>query len=249
MRLFKIHKHTDTVTLCGLQWLIVFNWNTFLYELVEKVNFLFLWNMFTTWAPWTSLRLPFSQHTRTHMQAHTFDCVHTYAHRLRDISQALWLWVSSLFHFHSPVSSFSRLSCSFPPPRLSPLFPFPALLFFIFSLHRSLYFCFSFKFPAFLSASRSLSYQPTPARSVSLPQASCVYISVVYFYKCQTAFLPSVYWSTERGKEMERQRERERLGEKRGGQRQGTDWKERYIGGWREWQIWEKSGMRWEKEG
>lgn len=38
------------------------------------------------------------------------------------------------------------------------------------------------------------SLYPLSVRWLALrPQASCVYISVVYFYKCQTVFLPSVY--------------------------------------------------------
>lgn len=97
---------------------------------------------------------------------------------------------SSLFHFHSPVSSFSRLSCSLPPCILCSL-SFGALLFSIIS--PSLLYSVSHSSSVLFFLSLSLSYQPSLARSVSLPQASCVYISVVYFYKCQAVFLPSVY--------------------------------------------------------
>lgn len=61
------------------------------------------------------------------------------------------------------------------------------------------FFCNLSIFPL-LSLHCSLSHRTPPSPllpSVPLlglhPQASCVYILVVYFYKCQTVFLPSVY--------------------------------------------------------
>lgn len=91
---------------------------------------------------------------------------------LKDISQVGWLWVFTSLSFL--FSIFIILS--------------PHMLF----LSLSLPYCFPSS-PC-LSSSFTLSHRAL----CLLPQASCVYISVVYFYKCQAVFLPSVYWSTER---------------------------------------------------
>ncbi len=184
--------------------------------LKTKINVFFLSNrkLFNTWVARTSLWLPFSQYT--HRQAnthtHTDSVTHTHTHTgCKTSFRPRGYEFSSLFHFHSPVSSFSRLLRSLPLLLLSLLFLFQPYCFSR-SLHRSFFLflfqahCFSFSLP--LSYINPLSL----TRSVSLPQASCVYISVVYFYKCQTVFLPSVYWSTER--EGDREREAGRKGGK-----------------------------------
>lgn len=107
---------------------------------------------------------------------------------------------SFLFHFHSLVSSFTCLSFS-----LSPLLLFFPLFSCLIVFHHlsiaPIFFCFSFKLRAFLSLLHS--HISAFCLLCLLPQASCVYISVVYFYKCQTVFLAFVYWSRE--KEMERE--------------------------------------------
>lgn len=58
------------------------------------------------------------------------------------------------------------------------------LLPYCFSSSLSSLFCFSLSLPPFPSLASG--------RFCLLPQASCVFISVIYFYKCQTAFLPSI---------------------------------------------------------
>lgn len=90
---------------------------------------------------------------------------------------------------------------------------FPVSLIAVLRVHRSLFHSFRALLLLLFSTLQSLHLSspplltllshpaPTPpstlspfARSLALrPQASCVYISVVYFYKCQTVFLPSVY--------------------------------------------------------
>lgn len=67
-----------------------------------------------------------------------------------------------------------------------------------------LFFLLSCSLSIFLSRHFSLSLRTPPSTllpsicSLGLhPQASCVYILVVHFYKCQTVFLPSAYWSGE----------------------------------------------------
>lgn len=110
------------------------------------------------------------------------------------------------FHFYSPFSSFSHPSCSFS-------------LFLPYCFSSSLCFIpFLIQAPC-LSSSFTLSHRALGL----LPQASCVYISVVYFYKCQTAFLPSVYWSTER---RDKERGRRMEGRGNGNKKQGWDRKE-----------------------
>lgn len=99
------------------------------------------------------------------------------------------------FHFYSPFSSFPHPSCSF-----SLFLPYCFSLSLCFIL-------FLIQAPC-LSSSFTLSHRAL----CLLPQASCVYISVVYFYKCQTVFLPSVYWSTERRGDKERGRRMEGWG-------------------------------------
>lgn len=110
------------------------------------------------------------------------------------------------FHFYSPFSSFSHPSCSFS-------------LFLPYCFSSSLCFIpFLIQAPC-LSSSFTLSHRAL----CLLPQASCVYISVVYFYKCQTEFLPSVYWSTER---RDKERGRRMEGRGNGNKKQGWDGKE-----------------------
>lgn len=87
---------------------------------------------------------------------------------------------SVFFHFYSVFITLS-LSCS--------LLTFALCLF--------LPYCFSHLsvalfFILFLTQATSLSSSLTSGRFRLLPQASCVYISVIYFYKCQTALLPSI---------------------------------------------------------
>lgn len=150
---------------------------------------------------WTSLTSSLSINKNSHRHSHpnSFTYSHTYTaqhtHRGVGRHQSGPVVMSfHLFHFHSSVSSFSCLLLPCPALILSSL-SFSALLFFITSPLLSFSVFHSNSLLLFLSL--SLSYQPFFARAVSLPQASCVYISVVYFYKCQTVFLPSVYWSTE----------------------------------------------------
>lgn len=130
----------------------------------------------------------------THALAHTHRFIHTHTGCKTSVRPRGYEF-SSLFHFHSPVSSFSRLSCSAPSLQSLALFLFQPYCFSS-SLHRPppTFYSVSHSSSLLFFLSLSLSYR---ARSFSLPQASCVYISVVYFYKCQTVFLPSVYWSTE----------------------------------------------------
>lgn len=99
-----------------------------------------------------------------------------------------------LFHFHSPVSSFSctLLLCS------HPLFSFSAaaLLFFFSIISPSLSSPASHSSSLLLFLSLFLSclaFFFFFSGAFSLPEAISVYISVVYFYKCQTVFLPSIY--------------------------------------------------------
>lgn len=138
-----------------------------------------------------------------HKNIHTGRLIPINTYGLQDISQGLWLWVFiylsfsfSSFIIHLPfifsLSSASLLPSLFLPYCLSS------------SLHCSHFFCFSFKLCAFLSLLHS--HISSFCLLCLLPQASCVYISVVYFYKCQTVVLAFVYWSRE--KEMEREAER-----------------------------------------
>lgn len=115
---------------------------------------------------------------------------------------------SSLFHFHSPVSSFSRLS-----PTASTL----SSLCFSSSLHCS-FILFLIQAPSLFFPSHALTSAPFCSLRL-LPQASCVYISVVYFYKCQTVLRPFVYWSRER-----KMGERGRAGRMGEPHQQGTEW-------------------------
>lgn len=145
----------------------------------------------------------------THSHSNSFTSSHTYAHThtegLADISQALWLWVFISFIF-IPQFHHSLASCSLAPLWFSFLFlsqPYcfssylHCSLFLFFIQTHCFYFClFLFHINLFFT------------HAVSLPQASCVYISVVYFYKCQTVFLPSVYWSTESEGDEEREAQR-----------------------------------------
>lgn len=116
--------------------------------------------------------------TQSPRRAPTFGLIGrgTYA---RGMNQSCWLWV-----FPSLSSSSALIALSFIPVG-------PYCFFFLQSLHLLSLHC---------SLSRRTSPSPLPPSVPSLghhPQASCVYILVVYFYKCQTVFLPSVYWSKE----------------------------------------------------
>lgn len=148
--------------------------------------------------------LSINKNRRTHSHSNSFTNSHTYRGDGRHQSGPV-VMSFHLFHFHSPVSSFSRLLLSCPTLILFSL-SFPALLFFIISPLLSFSVFHSNSLLLFLSL--SFSYQPFFTHAVSLPQASCVYISVVYFYKCQTVFLPSVYWSTESEGDEEREAQR-----------------------------------------
>ena len=128
-------------------------------------------------------------HARAH--THTFRFVHTYTqvarHQSGPVVMSFHLSFIFILQFHHSLAS-----CALSPlASILPSLSFPALLFFIIS--PSLRYSVSHSSSLLFFLSLSLSYQPTLTRSVSLPQASCVYISVVYFYKCQTVFLPSVY--------------------------------------------------------
>lgn len=87
---------------------------------------------------------------------------------------------SVLFHFYS-VFIILSLSCS--------LLIFPLSVFYCLIVFHHL--SVALFFILFLAQAPSL---PSLAsgRFHLLPQASCVYISVIYFDKCQTAFLPSI---------------------------------------------------------
>lgn len=143
----------------------------------------------------SSLSINTHMHTIRHTHQHSDWFTQIHASRKTSVRPASYEF-SFLFHFHPPVSSFSHLSCSLLPLPFSLLFLF---LPYCFSHHLSIatFFLSLIQAPC-LSFSLSLSHQP-PFRSLGLRlQASCVYISVVYFYKCQTVFLPSVYWSRDR---------------------------------------------------
>lgn len=198
----------------------------------KKINFLFLSNrkLFNTWAE--QVYDFFSVDKRTHTIS--FKLAHTQVGRHQSGPVVMSFHLSFIFilHFHHSLASCTLSPCSY-----SLLSFFASLIVFH---HLSIApFCCSFKLIAFLSVS-SLSYQASLPRSVSLPQASCVYISVVYFYKCQTVFLPSVYWSTERESDGEREAEkkgegsdRERSKKKRyrgrDGRYEGTEWQRNEV--------------------
>lgn len=148
----------------------------------------------------SSLSINTHMHTIRHTHQHSDWFTQTHTSRKTSVRTASYEF-SSLFHFHPPVWSFSHLSCSLLPLPFSPLLFFSCLI--VFPIISPLpLFLLLIQAPC-LSSSLSLSHQP-PFRSPGLlPQASCVYISVVYFYKCQTVFLPSVYWSRERERDGE----------------------------------------------
>lgn len=126
-----------------------------------------------------------------HTQTHTHTDLFTHIHRLQDISQPRGYEFSSLFHFHSPVSSFSRLSCSLTPLLFSPLFLFQPYCFSS-SLHRSFILfliqahCFSFCL--FLSHINSLSLTP----SLSLRVAVFIFQSFISTNVRQCSCPPSI---------------------------------------------------------
>lgn len=183
---------------------------------------------------------------RHHIRADPFIVKHTHTHTGWHTSvRPCGYEFSSLFHFYSPVSSFSRLLHSLAPLSFSLLFLFQPYCFSS-SLHRSLILfliqAHCFYFCLFLSHINPLSH----SCSVSLPQASCVYISVVYFYKCQTVFLPSVYWSTESERWAERSREKRGKGsEKERSRKKAIEKAQREV--WTRKSSREKAGMRWQK--
>lgn len=149
--------------------------------------------------------------------AHKHTLIPTNTFRFRDISQAVWLWVFSSFSFLFSIFI-----------TLSPLVLFLSLF---------LPYCFSssLSFIQFLIQAPCLSSAFTLSHRALclLPQASCVYISVVYFYKCQTAFLPSVYWSTERRRERWENRRTET--KSRGGTERRNETEGEKKAGWKMW--------------
>lgn len=125
-----------------------------------------------------------TQAKNTHSHLLMFSHIHTQVVRHQSGPVVMSFHLSFIF-----ILQFHHSLASLPASLLSSFFFLPYC--FSSSLHRS--------FILFLIQARCFSFCLFPshikplARSFSLPQASCVYISVVYFYKCQTVFLPSVY--------------------------------------------------------
>ncbi len=161
----------------------------------------------------------------THRHTHTYGFIHTRTRTGCEASvRPRGYEFSSLFHFHSPVSSLSRLSRSLPLASILSSLSFPALLFFIIS--PSLLYSVSHSSSLLFFLSLSLSYQPSLslARSVSLSLRLAVFIfqSFISTNVRQCFCPPSI--DPQREKEMgrERQRERRKGSDGERGRRRGT---------------------------
>lgn len=197
------------------------------------------------WTRDDSFLLPGKQETVQYMSCPKNLSVSTHAHTHTQIDSHKHIQVSR--HQSGPVVMGFHLSfffiLQFHHSLTSPALPsFFSCLIVLHHLSIAPLFCFSFMLPAFLSL--MLSHQPPFHPLHLLPQASCVYISVVYFYKCQTAFLPSVYWSRERerdgggGVNMEQSKDMDVMGNMREkSEKAATRWAKEKLG--------YRSGKRW----